>query len=150
MDLQAQRRRLLALLKEAGETGPSDEDSKESLRDYSHELSAFDNHPADGHRDYMRNLTPPCGKRRPDSGEDSGGHCPAGLKEYQVCSMWKNTAARLRPRPTPKPASLRPGAGGRAGIGQPHQPVMAAFYSQVLPVGTLTQFRTSPDRSGMM
>lgn len=57
MDLQAQRRRLLDLLREVGSTGSSDEASKKSLRDYSHELTVFDNHPADvATEDYLRNL----------------------------------------------------------------------------------------------
>jgi len=57
MDLQAQRQRLLEMLQEMRETGASDWDSKKSLRDYDHELTVFDNHPADvATQDYMRNL----------------------------------------------------------------------------------------------
>lgn len=57
MDIQVQRRRLLNLLREVGDTGASDEDSKKSLREYTHELTVFDNHPADvASEDYLRNL----------------------------------------------------------------------------------------------
>lgn len=57
MDYAAQRRRLLEMLNELGETGAADEDSKKNLRDYHHELTVFDNHPADvATEDYMRNL----------------------------------------------------------------------------------------------
>jgi|GEM_PF-1300221 len=57
VDLSAQHQRLLRMLEEARSTGPTDEDSKSSLKDYHHELTVFDNHPADfATEDYMRNL----------------------------------------------------------------------------------------------
>lgn len=103
MDLQAQRRRLLELLQEAGETGPVDEDSKASLRDYSHELSVFDNHPADvATEDYMRNLDAAL--------RENDAHIVEKIQraiarldrgEYQVCSKCGKTidAARLQALP---------------------------------------------------
>jgi RNA polymerase-binding transcription factor DksA len=103
MDLQAQRRRLLALLKEAGETGPSDEDSKESLRDYSHELSVFDNHPADvATEDYMRNLDAALRENDAQIVEKiQRAIARLDRGEYQVCSICgkKIAAARLRALP---------------------------------------------------
>lgn len=55
MDLQVQRQRLLELLQQVRETDGADTGS--SLRDYQHELSVFDNHPADfASEDYQRTL----------------------------------------------------------------------------------------------
>lgn len=57
MDIAAKRQRLLAMLQELRDTGHVNEDSKSSLRDYHHELTVFDNHPADvASEDFMRNL----------------------------------------------------------------------------------------------
>lgn len=57
MDLQRQRQRLVEMLETLTREGASYLDSKESLRDYHHELTVFDNHPADvATEDFMRNL----------------------------------------------------------------------------------------------
>jgi len=57
MNLSAQRQRLVQMLHDYTQTGPAEEDSKKSLRDYHHELSVFDNHPADvATEDFLRNL----------------------------------------------------------------------------------------------
>lgn len=57
MDLSVQRQRLLDMMRQFGNAGAADQDSKKNLRDYHHELSVFDNHPADfATEDYMRNL----------------------------------------------------------------------------------------------
>jgi RNA polymerase-binding transcription factor DksA len=57
MDLQTQRQRLVYMLNELVDTGASFANSKKSLKDYNHELTVFDNHPADvATEDYLRNL----------------------------------------------------------------------------------------------
>ena len=57
MDLHTQRQRLVEMLDELVVSGASYEDSKKNLKDYSNELTVFDNHPADvATEDYMRNL----------------------------------------------------------------------------------------------
>lgn len=55
MDLQQQRRRLTAMQDQLERR--SNADYKKNLRDYHHELSVIDNHPADvASEDYLRNL----------------------------------------------------------------------------------------------
>lgn len=55
MDIEQQRRALEGMRTRL--EGRSTADYQESLRDYAHELSVFDNHPADvASEDYLRNL----------------------------------------------------------------------------------------------
>ncbi|MTI95012.1 MAG: hypothetical protein FH749_05910 [Firmicutes bacterium] len=55
MNLQIQKQRLLKMLAEV--EAVTNEDGSENLRDYSHELTVFDNHPADVATDnYTRNM----------------------------------------------------------------------------------------------
>lgn len=123
MDLQAQRRRLLGMLRDLGERGAEERDSDKNLREYHHELSVFDNHPADvASEDYLRTLDAALWEtewRRLALIEQALIRLDRGEYEYCTECGGRISAARLEALPyTSTCADCADGSGELGGLGK--------------------------------